>query len=82
MKTFFKAILIYALFATLIAILLGIYQLFQFSILLGTFFLGLYAGSITGICVLAMKFLDNLKEKINPIIKKLEKLKKWFKWLK
>lgn len=81
MKTFFKAMLIYALFATLIAILLGIYKIFEFSLLAGLFFTGLYIGSIAGITALMMKFLDSLKEKIEPLIKKLEKLKKWFKWL-
>lgn len=82
MKLFFKVVSIYAIFATLIALLLGIYKVFELSILAGVFFTGIYVFSIASIVICIFKFLDQLKEKIQPLIKKLEKLKKWFKWLK
>lgn len=82
MKLFLKVVFIYALFATLIALLLGIYKVFELSILAGVFFTGIYVFSIASIVMFIFKFLEQLKEKIQPLIKKLEKLKKWFKWLK
>lgn len=82
MKLLFKTTLIYALIFTIAGILLGIYKIFELSLFAGIFFTGIYIASIVAIVLLLMKFLDQLKEKIQPFIKKLEKLKKWLKWLK
>lgn len=82
MKLLFKTTLVYALIFSIIGILLGIYKIFELSLFAGIFLTGIYVASIVAVVLLLMKFLDQLKEKIQPLIKKLEKLKKWFKWLK
>lgn len=82
MKLLFKVTLIYACIFSIIGILLGIYKVFELSMFAGFFLTGIYIASIVAIVLLLIKFLDQLKEKIQPFIKKLEKFKKCFKWLK
>lgn len=78
MRLFFKIVSIYTLIATMFAILLGIYNVFAYSMLVGFFFVGLYIFAIVSVVICLIKFVDQLKEKIKPIIKFLEKFSKWF----